>query len=352
MLTTQLLEKLRPMIGFRANELEPGEEGNDIGEPLKATSTGITVDQCHELLQLPTLFATAPQRLASFDDYLTQTRDDAIRTLLTTLDTRFAEVGLNARLLSPSVLFKGIVSAPPMIVPLGRVVGLLLEPLRTDVTVSLDRLQFTGSFAQGFSLSLTCIETGEAKTIVVTTPGQWQDLGLQLRTGYSYLLTYSETSLGVGNSAKNTLTSWPKPKSNCQSCQNGCLSSYVSVSSVVVSNGVTTITSDTNYGLNLVVSAEGDVSGRLVDNPARLLPALRQQMAMSFLEKIAYTTRKNPETEDAREGALFAMVDKENANRVPILLDRAIASLVKGMQAEASAAIDVNESDDITWGSI
>ncbi|GAB2582453.1 hypothetical protein [Spirosoma areae] len=353
MLTDKLLTRLQPMIGFRANTFNPADANNyGLTDELKKTSTGLTVDQCHELLQLPTLFAVYPNKLANFGDFLKQTRDDAIRSLLTTLDTRLAEVGLAARLLNPTTLFKGTPAATAVIEKAGNSVGFQLRLQKSDVTVTLDRLLFSGLCDEGFALTLTNEETGEETPISIGEAGIWQDVAIQLSAGYGYLLLYDEAGLGESNAARNTITQWPRAKSGCQGCWAGCLNSYVAIDSIKVSSSGTTITKDTNYGLNLVFSAEGDVSGRLVDNPKRLLPLLRQQMAMTFLEKIAYSTRKNPDTEDAIQGALFALTDKDNANRVPVLYERALASLVKAMQAEASVAIDVNQADEISWSSI
>ncbi|GAB3948360.1 hypothetical protein GCM10028805_22550 [Spirosoma harenae] len=353
MLTALLLQKLRPMIGFRANVFDPADATDyKLTNPLKATSSGVTQDQCHELLQIPTLYQTYPNKLADFGAYLAQTRDDAIRTMLATLETRLAEVGLASLLLNPVTLFKGIPTAPSVIAKSGRTVGLMIAAIQRDVTVTIDRLLFSGSAASEFSLKLICVETGIETVVDSITPNDWQDSGLQLRSGYSYYLVYNENDLGDSNQAKNSFTYWPKPAKGCKGCAKGCLTNYVNIKAIVLTDGIPTAVTDTNFGLNLVLSASGDLSGRFVDNPMRLLPLFRQQMAMTFLEKIAYSVRKNPDTEDARQGSLFALTDKDNANRVPLLFESAIKSIVKSMQDEASRAIDVNQDDEISWGSI
>jgi hypothetical protein len=346
MLTQQLVAILTPMIGFRSDELVAPSGSGTLPEELTKTTTGLTVDQCHDLLRLSTLQA-AYQKKTDFNAYLGRTRVDAIRALLTTLDTRLAEVGLAPQLMKSKALFAGTAPTTPMIVPTGDTVGYRIRPLQTDVTVTLERLTFSGTYDEGFSLTLTNEDTGETKEIVIT--GVWQDTSLSLQYGYSYRLTYDETDLGVSHSARNTITQWPTSKPGCKGCLAGCLGHYLAIDSIKITADGTTVTRDTNYGINLVVSAEGDVSGRLVDNPKRILPALKQQMAMSFLEKIAYSNRKNGETEDAIQAALFALTDKDNANRVPVLFDRAVSSLVKSMQAEASTALDINPDDEITW---
>lgn len=348
MLTNQLLTALQPMVGFR-DELY---NSDDVDELLNETSTGLTVDQCHELITLDTLRATGRYSMdgKGFEDYLHRTREDAIRALLITLHTRLTEMGLTPRLLKPTVLFGGVATTTPIIIPTGNTVGFQFRCQQSDVTVVLDRLQFTGTYPPDFALTLVNEDTGVSKPIPIT--GNWQDVGIQLQAGFGYLLTYDQADLGQTYFARNTMTQWPKAKPGCRGCWAGCLNNYVAIDAIKVSSSGTDITKDTNYGINLVFSAEGDVSGRLVDNPARLLPVLKQQIAMTFLEKIAYSTRKNGATENAIQGALFALTDKDNANRVPLLLDRALSSLTKSLQTEASSALDVNQGDELTWGTI
>jgi hypothetical protein len=336
------------MVGFRPDpELEQG-----LTDELKKTTTGLTVDQCHDLLRLTTLEKTFPNIADQFVSFLAQTRQDAITTLLSDLETRLIEAGLAPALMRPTTLFKGSFGQPPIIEKSGRTVGLEIIPIRTDVSLQLERTQLFGfTEVEGLSLVLTDVDTGSETEIPVPIGGKWQDVGetsLPLLAGHTYTLTYQENDLGDGNNAYNTVTQWPKSHNNCRNCVGPCISSFAKISGI--GNGVTTRSS--NFGLNIVLSAAGDVSGRLVDDPRRLLTALRHQIAVSFLSKIANSTRKNGETEDAIQAALFWLTEKDNTDRVPIKLDKALSSLVKALQAEASKALDVDHSDEITFTTV
>lgn len=313
-------------------------------DELTRYTSGLSVDQCHELLKLSTLRATGPLQVKDFPAYLSQTRDDAIRALLTNLDTRLAEAGLSPRLLKSTPLFVGTAVNPPMIIPSGRFVGFQFRLMQDDVTMTLDRLQ-----APPVELKLVNEDTGEEQTIDGT--GEWQNAGIQLQAGYGYLLTYDESELGE-TIARNTITQWPATKSKCRGCVSKCLTHYLCIDAIAGNGQGSMLSKDTNYGINLVFSASGDVSGRLADDPRRLISALRHQMAVTFLEKIAYSTRANGPTEEAKQGALFALTDKNNTDRVPAKLDKALSALVKGLTAEASSALDITQQDEITWSSI
>ena len=361
MLTDQLLPVLTPLIGFRENPT--GDEVDVLPQDLLDTATGLTLDQCHELLQTATLRATYANTNGSFGEYLEQGRQDAIRSLLTALDTRLSEAGLSPRLLLPTPLLPIVRVAPLSIGLSGYRVGFRLTVLSDDIALSVDRigLSVNGPVAvplQFFEEELapefptTDDLTGNPVTLTGNANGHWQTVSLPVLTpDKTYLLLYDPTLLGPYQ-AYNTFTRWPKP-TGCGSCKGRCWAKYLRVEAVTVSAlGVVNPVYYTNFGLNLVVSAVGDLSPRLLLDPKRLLPVLKQQLAMSFLEKIAYSRRKNGDTEDAIQGALFALTDKENANRVPILYDRAMSSLVKSMSAEASPVLDVDDSDDVTWTSI
>ena len=353
MLTEQLVEALRPMIGFRSDELTASATPDDtLPAPLKTTTTGVTVDQCHDLLRLATLKAAYRQDVKDFPNYLARTRDDAIRALLTTVQTRLVEAELAPRLLPSKTLYNTVVN-PPGITAQSRRVGLRLTTQQEDVTLSVDRSQIvvTG-LINPITLRLTDELTGdEVGTIEHSLGGRWLPVTWPvLEAKRSYLLTYEEADLKQAT-AYNTFVAEPA-KQGCRGCLHKCVSHFLKVDGVTVVNDLATIVPNQNFGLNLVVSAAGDVSGRLLDNPVRLLPALRHQIAATFLEKIAYSNRINGETADASENAMFALFSKENPERIPVRLDRAISALIKALAAEASKALDVDESDEVEWSTI
>lgn len=342
------------MIGFRPDQDSDGPQ--DMPEELQKSSTGLTVDQCHELLTIATFESTFSQTLGEkFWIYLTRTRDDAIRSLLNTLDTRLTESGLTAKLLGPVTHPLPMASGTVILKTPGRRLGLVFTPTQTDVVLNILRLKlFTlGILPAPITLLLEMEGYPEPLATITLRSNEWQDVELPpLRKGSVYYLTYAEDDLGTAL-AQNSLAGWPAIKKNCKSCKQKCLAHYLESKAIAFyANGNGEESTVTNYGLNVAMTADGDVTGRFIDNPKRLLSALKQQTAVTFLEKIAYSTRKNPETEDARQGALFALTDKDNANRVPVLLDRAVSAIVKALQEEASSGIDVNDFDDVTWDSI
>lgn len=346
------------MIGFRPDITPFAANNSDLTAELTPTTTGLTVDQCQELLQADTLYKVYSG--ANFHAWLKQSRDDAIRLLLTTLDARLAEAALSPRVLLPTQLIPLMRYAPPIQnLPAVRV-GLRLNVLSDDVSVSIDRIGLSVNGTASVNMMLYEEELGpefptdmdQAVAVTGTLNGHWQTVNIPLMSSdKTYLLLYNPAELGPVQ-ALNTFSPFPKA-SGCGNCKGRCWAKYLSVEPVLVdASGQVIPYGSINWGINLVVSASGDVSPRLVMDPLRMLPVLRQQIAMSFLEKIAYSKRKNPETEDARQGALFALTDKDNANRVPTLLDRAMSSLVKSMQAEASTVLDVDDSDEVTWGTL
>lgn len=352
MLINDIAKRLRPLIGVRA-DMGGNELGGEYAD-LKKTTTGLTLDQCHDLLQLATLKATAPAAFdgPKFAQWLNQTRDDAINTLLNTLDTKFTEAGLTPQMLPPKAFFTGSFGNPSPIVAEGRTVGLEIKPTQTDVTVQLERLTFFATFPEGFKLQLTDMDTGQGWDIVPAEKGNWVDVDIPLLAGHRYTLVYDESELGAGNEAFNTATAWPKPKPGCRGCSAGCLSNFVQVCTVIIDGDTIMRSTDNNHGINLTLSAQGDVSRRLLDNPKRLLSAYKQQMAVTFLSKIAYSRRHNSDTEEGIQSALYALNDTDNPNRATLELSKALSAVVKAMQNEASAALDVNQNDNITWSSL
>lgn len=347
MLTNELLVKLTPMIGFRD---EPGIE--PLSGPLKETTTGLTVDQCHELLTLSVLTACTPKQDSALDRdaFLTRCRQDAIRTLLTTLDTRLAEAGLAARLLRSTQFFTPTPSPVAIDPVINRVVGLRLTAIRDDVTLTIERLQVFATYPNDFKLTLTDEYTGTDQEITPGASSKWADVSVTLFAGRSYLLTYPENDLA--GDAFNTVASWPKTKKGCSTCIKKCPSHYLKVVPVTKTGDVVTETTNTNFGINFVLSASGDLSGLLLDDPSRLLPALKAQIAVSFLEKVANSRQLNGQSEDAIQTALFWLTDKDNADRYPVRLEKAIKTLVEALAKEASPALDVDDTDEITWGSL
>lgn len=356
MLINQLTERLRPLIGVRADL--GGNELSDAYSDLKKTTTGLTLDQCHELLQLDTITATSPIGFDSpkLAEWLRQTRDDAIKTLLTTLDTRLTEKGLTPQMMASRSLFTGSFGNPAAIVPAGRTVGLEITPLQTDVTVQLERLTFFGSFPEGFKMQLCDIYTGENWDIVPAEKGSWVDVDLPLLAGHCYHIVYDESELGADGEAFNTVTAWPKPKPGCRGCAAGCLTNFVRVSAFGFNahdpDSTIVRSTDTNYGINVTLSAHGDVSLRFLNDPKRLLSAYKQQLAYTFVSKIAFSKRHNADTEEAVNAARFELKDEANADRIPVKLDRALSAVIKAIQDEASAALDVNQNDNITYSTL
>lgn len=350
------------MVGFRTDTLiEIDESEDDLPDEMKLTSTGLTVDQCHDLLRLPTLKAAYRQNLKDFPAYLVRTREDAARAFLGALETKLAEAGLNNLLLSPASVFSTYASNIAESKTAGRTVGFRLVALKDDIAVSIERLQQAFDTNAETTLTLTLREEGETeslKTISLTQAQhyKWHDLvdtPNQLPTfkkGQPYLLTYNEDDLGTA-SMMRTLAGGVKR--GCGGCGANCVGNYMSVQPIYLDTfGQAVPVSNTNWGLNLTISAYSDLSGRLVMSPGRMLKSWRHQIAVTFLEKIAYSNRNNPETEEAVQSALFALTDKDNADRIPAKLDKALDTLVKSLADEAAPSLKADEFDDIIFGSI
>lgn len=344
MQTTDLQNILRPYIGFRLD----GDTAPDINLPdsLKQSTSGTYVDDLSEILTLATLKRTMRLGLTDFPDFLTQTRDAAIRAVVDALTIKLAEAGLANQLLFPAPAFRtqDINLRPQYKLP-GRRVGIRIEPKLADVVVTVERIQLAMDYAGvPFDLTLQLQEEGETdvlQTIVLhqTQHYQWRTITLPtLNRNTAYWLTYNEDDLGA-HVVYNTLTGVVRP-GNCQGCRANCPGSYANIQPIYIDSFYRAQpVQDTNYGLNLTVSAQADLSGRLLANPVRLLSVYKLQLAITFLEKVAFSRRHNADTEEAIQAALFLLTDKDNAERLPPKLEKAWSVLIGALGKEVSPGL-------------
>lgn len=327
-----LFSLLENLIGFRNDDTSP--EVGELPEGLTESVSGLTVDQCHDLLTLANLQATRPSNLSAFTDFLEQARQDAVRAFLNQLNLKLVEAGLAPSLVASKPLYP-LASNYPTVYHNAGVRGLTIRVLAEDVTVRVERLRLDTTLTAPVVLTLTDEGTGETDTRTLDTVNGWVSLTepWSLLPNTTYTLTYN-----TGTSSLNTKPA-PAP---CKLCKK-CLCSYVDVKPTSL---------DTNYGLNLVMSVRGDVSWRLLDYPEQVVPAYRHQVALTFLEKMAFSSRINGPTEELVQKALYALNDKDNPERVPLRLDKALNTLVSALSREANTVLDIDDSDNVTWGAL
>jgi len=353
----KLAKALAQLIAFRTTEV-----GLDLGEEITTSTTGQYVDGLHTLLTTERLAKTCkPVYQADFKGWLKLRRDDAIAAVVVKLEGAMQANGLlpllarSTQLICESLQWV-LVTKQPL-----RRAGLVLTPLQEDVLLTISRVKLSLTAIPAEKVTLFLYEEFTSEPLATleldqSSATKWHDIELPtLEIGKRYWLLYDENSFALSFvNAKNTMTARTAGgSSGCAGCQQKKeISEFLEVAGITVDAfGNAAIDSGNNFGLNLMVQAEGDTSDRLLRTPSVLLGLYGAQLKVTLLEQIAFTSRINGQADDDTRAALFALYDKNNAfavaNDVNKELDKLMERLIEDANSVVKPEVDQIEADSV-----
>lgn len=370
---------LAPLLGFRQPPKESVDEPQ-LTAPLLIGEGQVAMQNVHPLLTVRNIFLAAPQLPvddqedsgAAFSAYLTQLRTAAVSKVLEAfmarkkLTTQAKTVAQDAPLTGQSGEFAR------KIIKQGRFVGFALQPLASNdlaVRVTGVGTQFSEP-APDFKLYLFHSTKPDA---VAEYPlprtsrvyFEWSDITIELPTGYEggeWCLGYFEDDLP--GQAVDLQHDFGKRPGSC--CGRDYLlydqwAPLVQVRGFSVPEawaepgqwtGIVSYVPNTNFGLNLRLSAACDLSGYFCRNKELFTSALRLQLAVDLLSTMAYTTRNNGVSGDVQTLALTELNNRPDYQ--PGLLsklDKALGALDVDLSGVSRTCLPC-KTNGVSWGAI
>ena len=328
-----LSSSLTGLVGFRS-------DGNIILDaPIQLSRSGVFVDGLHPLLTSTNLKGAAIP-FGTTTAFITRTIADAITETLTAIRTRkLNRVESRTSLLAPTVLYDGEGRYTDINTPGGRFVGFRLNLAgATNQTFTISRIgiQLTESLS---NLPIHIYKDGAliaTHLISPATPARmhFSTISQSLTPGNTYLIGYYEANLGTARAIRRSKTI---DVTNCASCSpynaglRAMWSPHLRLTSIRIDPGpfgaggiidslsLATEVTEQNWGLNLTVAVDCDLTGLFVAQQGLLAPAIGQMAAIKLLSAIAYSPLTTGLEQALREKAMFALKNGEEAKLNAIL---------------------------------
>lgn len=325
-----------------------------ISESLTQSESGLYFQQVHPLLTLQNLQSIAPDfknmnasaYSGGFSGWLKSKTKASIFKAVNRFYTEKLVQRTSASIVENKVLFDGTSRIADTIKNRHNLVGFEITPVRAKgITVKLNKigLQFTkpGNYTL-YLMHSSSEEPISAMTFSVVTANRmnWFDVpnsalsylayqGKDTDAGGSWYLCYSQDELPEGSVAIRKDYDWSKgPCSSCSRNETLLWNAwsphleihpfYVNAEHVEYSDGLTpsmwdvdknVYTYDTNYGLNLEVSVECDLTDFIIEQRHIFVDVIAKQLAVDMLREFAF----NPNARANRHSI--------NASRVDILYE-------------------------------
>ena len=293
-----------------------------ISEELTKSETGQYYQDMHPLLTLENIRSIAPefseekeQQEAMFSQWLkTKTEAGILKAIESYYSVQLADKTIK-NLLESKVLFEGAGRINDVVRPTNSLAGFEIIPIRADgVTLKIEKIGLQFNQNGNFNLYLMHSSSTEPiKTIEVeyTKNGgiQWiEEADLYLPyisentdAGGSWFLCYNQKELPEGMKAIEKNRDWSKEP--CRSCSNSDYVSWQAWSKYLevhpfkvpapeevkmwdISDNIYTYT--TNYGLNLKVTMECDLTDIIVEQRKSFQNVIGLQVAADMIREFAY----------------------------------------------------------------
>lgn len=333
-----LQDEFKTLVGFRQSDALkvdlPGE--------LTTASSGLYVDQYHPLITYPNLLATVrmgPNYLNPDQDVANKLREviqDSIAQVLSDVNSRKLSRMEGKNILADTPLYDGEGSVFQTIDGQGRFVGLRITVANPYRPVTLRRIGFqvVGGVTNLNFYVYADSQFEPVAIIPATFSGtgrmQWFDLPEPVvMKGFSaYTVGYYQTDLGSAKAVRRDRTI---DIQSCAACspQNAYLRSqwkpFLSVRAsridatrldpernLWVENSADLV-DEMNYGINLTVRVECDLTDFLIAQKKLFAPAIQQKATVRLLNEIAYSTNTTNLEQMTRDKAIFALKNGEEA---------------------------------------
>lgn len=250
--------------------------------------------------------------------------------------------GVAKSLLGAVSLFEGVGNISGRIIPSGRVVGFRIRVNKPDITATLHAIGLQVDTAQDLNLYL--FHSSSDAPLRTFAINQTYSVRYQLHqveseilgfmtdavnAGGSYYLVYYEDDLQPGTSMIRKDMLWTG-ENNCGSCSEGRVNStryaqrsrLVDVQPFYVNSGHFTqgelwdedseiLINDSNFGLNLQISVQCDVSNWICQNKAVWTEPLNRQITHDLLQEMTFSLRDNQKKEKIAQLAASALDNQE-----------------------------------------
>jgi hypothetical protein len=273
-----------------------------------------------------------------FADWLRTIRNEGIRNFWSSLINTHKEDRATKSLLDTLALFEAPGRINDQEVKTGRLVGFEIELLNQNgISVVLDRVmtQFTGD-TESFNLYLWHSSQEDPVAVIPVTHDkansqkwtrltadnilQYRDYDNDILGGYFYLMYYEDD---IASNAINSRYYFDRPP--CRGCNTYNYNAYqnwsqfVRIKNVQVASGqipannklfdlnAVSYDIDSNYGLNLEISAYCEIKNYMVDQKVQFAEGIAQQIIVDLLREIANNVRQNYISEQVRDLARAAL---------------------------------------------
>lgn len=323
---------------FRPEDLKAGylhllgwsqsyDPANQIDASLTESESGQFYQDIHPLLTLENIRAIAPDFTMvtnptyGFNEWLEKkTKASNINALQTIYTQKIAEKTAK-NILSQTALFDGAGRINDKITNTSSLVGFEIVPLRSKgATIKIEKigLQFSGIGA----VKLYLMHSSRAEVIKEIEITRTRSLGMEwtpqtdlylpylsneIDAGGSWYLVYDQNELPVDSQAINKSRDWSKAP--CTTCNTYDTIAYQGWSKYMEVHPFKTespegemslwdiedniYTHDTNYGINLQLSVECDVTDIMLENKLSFQTVIGLQMAVDMIKEFAYNPNYN-----------------------------------------------------------
>jgi len=345
------------LIGFEQAASESGIPS--LNEDMLVTESGKKVQKLHPLLSLENLYNCSSYPSSQFNDYLIQRRKDAIVNLIAALYSRKNLSGISRELLTDVKMYDGTGNFQNIIVKAERFVGYRITSHYKNVALSLRALGLQLTEINGITkiyvYHSSQVDPVEEISVTHSKANSFEWLSFDrivlpfIKGGY-YFIGYYENDM-TGQAIKRE--QWFKKPPSCYSCEHANFelynqwSKYVTIEPFYVAAGSFELSENrpkwnegaelfndgTNWGLNLAISVICDPSNLFCQNREIFIDALGKQIAVEFLNDLAYSTRDNQQKQKISQLAFFALGNKDNGQ--PGMLTE-LEKAIKGLNFNTS----------------
>jgi hypothetical protein len=333
---TVITDCFEDLIGFEQAANNSGIPS--LNEDMLTSETGKKVQKLHTLLSLENLFNCCSYPSAQFNDYLIQRRKDAIVNLMSALFAKKNLSGISKELITEVKMYEGSGNFQNHIVKTERFVGYRITSHYKNVALSLRALALQLSeineVTKIYVYHNSQVEPVKEISVTHSKANSLEWISFDrvvlpfLKGGY-YSIGYYENDIS-GQAIKRE--QWFKRPPECNACEHANFelynkwSKYLTIEPFYVAAGNFEISENrpkwdegyeifqdgTNWGLNLALSVICDPSDLFCRNREIFADALGKQIAVEFLNDLAYSTRDNQQKQKISQLAFFALGNKEN----------------------------------------
>jgi hypothetical protein len=350
-----LLACLAPLLAFRQPPQDAPDEPQLLPTLLVAEGH-VAMQDMHPLLTLANIRAAAPQLPAvgadagaQLSQYLEQARRAAVAKVLAAFTVRKKLAGAGKTLLADVKLTGQSGEYRNKVIRQGRFVGLALRPTTGSADVALRISGLGTQFSErNPDFRLYLYHSSDPTTPVAhydvarldKVYFEWTPLAISLPVGPTpgeYRLGYFEDDL-VGQAVALDHDFGARPGTGGCCGRDYLLfdeyAKYVQVraftaaadpgTDVLPGDGKPTYVRDSNFGLNLQLAAECDLSAYFCRYKAAFAEAVQLQLAMDLLSQMANTTRNNGVSQAVQT---LAQLELKEGKGLPDRLDKALGAL-------------------------